>query len=97
MFQRTIFVSDNYFGNADILTPGYQAVLTVPHDHQLFITIQKRSLYRCIDLHTSLLSYFGYNTSGWIQLDLCRLTCRSPPLQRPNAAVNGVQQAKTKK
>ena len=49
-FRRIILLSE-HFATLKLLpvhdfTRGCQAVLTVPHGHQLFLTIRKRSLYR---------------------------------------------------
>ena len=58
-FQRTILLSENFVTlkllDVHDFTRGCHAVLTVPHGHQLFLTIRRRSLYRWLDVDTIVL------------------------------------------
>ena len=50
------------------------SIPTVPHDHQLLVTIWKCSLYRRIDLYPSLMSLLSYSAGPY------RQSCCFPPL-----------------
>ena len=52
-FSELVYVTLNFFTLTQYVRHGCQVVLTVPHDHQLFLTI--RNVLR-IDVHPSLMS-----------------------------------------
>ena len=87
------------FLHAQILTCGYQAVQVVPHDHQSAVLPGIQNLF-FLDLQSSLMSLLSYfqraprilpDPAGSLLSEL------SPSaIAEANAAVNSVQQAKTK-
>ena len=98
------FFSANYFTQwnfhlAEIFTHGCQAVLVVPHDHQAAVLLGIQNLF-FLDLQPSLMSLLSYfHISPWVLPDPAGpllLELSPSVIAEANAAVNGMQQAKTK-